>query len=666
MNLEHMCFGVLAALAAASASAETFRAVSPDGMNEIRLEVAADGMRYSVLRGGRTLVEPSLLRLETEERGVLDGRSAEAKAETKFFSGTIDTPFYKKSGVDLAANVAEVSFGGWSVVLAARDDGVAWRFATAFEGDLTVVGEEAEYILPEGATLCYSTVEGFQTGFEQTASFGKVSEVPAGRGDIVLAPMTAVVPGAGVVGMTESDLLRYPGLNFRRRDGETFMRAAFAFAPDPEKVEVGRRMTSVKGRLPYLVKTDGSRAFPWRVFVTADSPSGLVSSDIVYALASPCRVDDMSWIRPGLVQWDWWHGFEISDVPGLRSGCNRETYRAYIDFAAANGVPYIIMDEGWSEKLDLDRPRAEADPEGVIRYGREKGVGVILWAAWAPLMKAEDRARIFDRYAAMGAKGFKIDFMQRDDADLERFLEDTARDAADRRLVVMYHGIHKPTGLCRAFPNILNYEGVYGLEQGHGSGGQKRIVPNDCAIPYMRGLAGMMDYTPGAMHNRAFDAPEFRSADRDEPRGCYGTRCHQLALFPLFEAPVQMLCDSPTRYRAAKECFDFMAKVPTVWDDTVGVAGEIGRFSAVARRRGGEWWLGAVTDWDGRDLELPTAFLGGGEWRVEAFEDAADADVDAESYVRREFRIKAGEPLKARLAKGGGFAARISPLSALR
>ena len=657
-----IAFAAAAVFAASAAHSEAFSALSPDGRNEIRLEADADGMSYSVFRDGKALLLKSRFLLETEEHGALDGRGAKAKAETRRLSGTVATPIYKKAKVDLSANETKVSFGDWAVAMVARDDGVAWRFETLFEGELTVKDEVTRFKFPGAATLCYSMVGGFQTGFEQVASYGKVGEVKNDGRDIVLAPMTAIVPGVGVVGVTESNLLSYPGLNFRRNGDDSFMLAAFASAPDPEQVSVGKRMTNVKGRLPYLVKTNGRRSFPWRVFVVADDASGLVSSDIVYALAEPCRLKgDLSWIKPGLVQWDWWHGFKITDVPGLKTGCNYETYKAYIDFAASKGIRYIIMDEGWSEHLDLDRPRAAANPEGVIEYGKEKGVGVILWAAWAPLMKAEDRARIFGRYSKMGAAGFKIDFMNRDDAELERFLEATAADAAAHRLVVMYHGIHKPTGLCRTFPNILNYEGVYGLEQGHSRGGQKKIPPNDCAIPYMRGLAGMMDYTPGSMHNRAFDAPDFRGDDKDEPCGSYGTRCHQLALFAIFEGPVQMLCDSPTLYRRNMECADFLAEVPTVWDDTVGVAGEIGKYASVARRKGDSWWLGAITDWDAREMELPTRFLAGGEWNAEVFQDGPDADTNAESYTRRVVTVRAGEPLKVRLAKGGGVAARFTP-----
>jgi len=414
-------------------------------------------------------------------------------------------------------------------------------------------------------------------------------------------------------------------------------------------------MTDVKERHPYLAKTKGTRTFPWRVFVIGDSPSDLVASDAVYALAEPSRVADASWVKPGQVAWDWWHGFKITDVPGLKTGCNFETYKEYVNFAAANGIAYIIMDEGWAENLDLNMPRADVNVPGVIAYAKGKGVGVILWAAWAQLMDRGKRLRVFDHYGAMGAKGFKIDFMNRDDQLLERFLEETAADAAERKLVVMYHGIHKPTGLCRTYPNVLNYEGVYGLEQGHSIGGRRVVVSNDVNLVYTRMIAGAMDYTPGAMRNRAFGAPDFVKG-RDA-NACYGTRCHQLALFPLFEAPVQMLCDSPTQYRTAPECTAFLTKVPTVWDDTVGVAGEIGKYAAVARRKGGRWWLGAITNWEAREIMLPTGFLGDGEWVVEAFEDAPDADVNAEHYVRRTFIVKSGEPIKAKLAPGGGFAA---------
>ncbi len=673
-------FALAFAACAQDADKNVARAISPDGLNEVRLEIGEEGLKYSVWRRGKAIVEPTELALKV---GVswLNGREehvpgAEVKTEERKVEGTLATPIYKKSAIDLAANETKVDFGDWAVRLHARNDGVAWRFETEFDSPGTppamlVTAESTTVRFPKGSELCYTVAPGFMSGWEKPAQIGPVESVPAGHPQIVMTPFTATVPGAGVVTVTESDLREYPGLNFYRREGETDTLRSWQ-AGFPKEYEGGcygiKRKIKVASREPYLAKTVPKRTFPWRVFVLGDTPSDLVSSDAVYALAAPqsrlhliMRGNDFSWVKPGKVAWDWWNGFKITDVPGLKTGCNFETYKEYVNFAAANGIEYIIMDEGWSEKLDPEKMREGVNVPGVIAYAREKGVGVILWAAWAPLFDREMRIRVFERYAAMGAKGFKIDFIERDDQEAERFLEETAAEAADYHLLVMYHGIHKPTGLQRTYPNILNYEGVYGLEQGGSIGGRKVVVSNDINLVYTRMVAGFMDYTPGAMRNRAFDAPPFDKAK--DARACYGTRCHQLALFPLFEAPIQMLCDSPTQYRTAPECTAFIAETPTVWDETAGVAGEIGKYAAVARRKGGEWWLGAITNWEPRELELPTSFLGEGEWEVEAFADAPDADVNAENFTRRRFTVKAGKSIMVRLAPGGGFAAKFTPLA---
>ena len=651
---------VTSSFAAASADAqELFRAVSPDGLNALTLEVGKDGMKYSVLRRGKVLVESTGISLFVAGRKALDGNGVTAKTSQHKISGTLETPFYKKSSIDLAANETRVDFGDWAVVLHARNDGVAWRFETAFTGEISVTGESANIRFPKGTMLCYTQAGGLVSGWERPAKIGLVESVSAGHPQIVMTPFTATVPGRGVFTVTESDLRDYAGLNFFRQEGEADMLRSWQ-AGVPKKLDRNRRRIKVKSRESRLARTSGTRTFPWRVFVLGDSPSDLVSSDTVYALATPCRIKDTSWIKPGQVAWDWWNERKITDVPGLNTGCNYETYKAYIDFAAANKIPYIIMDEGWAERLDLNRPRAEVNVPGVIEYGKKKGVDVILWAAWPALTDREERVKIFERYAAMGAKGFKIDFIERDDQESERFLEAAAADAAEKKLVIVYHGIHKPTGLQRTYPNILNYEGVYGLEQGGGKGGRKDVTSNDVNLIYTRMVAGFMDYTPGAMRNRAFNAPEYVRG-RDAV-ACYGTRCHQLALFPLFEAPIQMLCDSPTQSRREPECTSYLVNVPVVWDETVGVAGEIDAFAAVARRKGTDWWLGAITNWDKREVAISTDFLKSGKWKVEAFEDAPDADVNAEHYVRREYTIKAGETLKVKRAPGGGFAARFTPI----
>jgi alpha-glucosidase len=635
----------------------SFSAFSPDGRNEVRLELGENGIKYSVWRRGKAMLKPVNISLRIKDKKLLNGKGLTPTVTKRAVNGKISTPNYKKSFIDLAANETRVWFGEWGIRLHSRNDGVAWRFETDYPDEIYVTAENTAVKFPEGTELCYSQVGSFATSFENPCRVGLVESVKPGHPQIVITPFTASVPAAGVVTVTESNLLDYPGLNFYRVKKEKDVLRSWQAGLPSETVRKGRWIR-VKKRFPYLAKTKGKRLFPWRVFVLGDEPSALVSSDIVYAIAEESRLKDVSWIKPGLVQWDWWHGFKITDVPGLKTGCNFETYKAYVDFAAQNRVRYIIMDEGWSEKLNLDKPRESVNVAGVIKYGEKKGVNVILWAAWSMLSTKEDRERIFSRYSAMGAKGFKIDFMDRDDQMLERFLEETAADAAKYKLVVMYHGIHKPTGLQRTYPNILNYEGVYGLEQGHSRGGKKVVLANDVNIVYTRMVAGFLDYTPGAMRNRSYDAPPFVKGN--SPSACYGTRCHQLALFPIFEAPVQMMCDSPTQYRTAPECTSFLTKVPTVWDETCGVLGEINKFAVVARRKGDKWWLGAITNWDEREMEIPTAFLGSGNWEVEAFEDAEDSNVDAENFVCRKYKIKAGDKIKVRLARGGGFAACFS------
>ena len=366
MNGKILTFAVVGmAIAAQTAFADEgrqFLLTSPDGLNELRLNVDKDGMVYSVLRRGKVVVEPTDIALKIERRGWLNGKTAGKglpalpTMATRKVEGTLSTPIYKKSTVDLAANETRVDFGDWAVVLHARNDGVAWRFETDFEGEITVRGENTTVRFPKGTELCYTQARGLVSGWEKPAMIGSVESVKAGHPQIVMTPFTATIPGAGVVTVTESDLLDYPGLNFYRHEGETDRLRSWQ-AGVPKELEGSRRRVRVKTRESYLARTKGVRAFPWRVFVLADTPSGLVESDIVYALAEPNRIGDAFWVKPGQVAWDWWNGRRITDVPGLKSGCNYETYKAYIDFAAANNIAYVILDEGWAEKLNLDKPR---------------------------------------------------------------------------------------------------------------------------------------------------------------------------------------------------------------------------------------------------------------------------------------------------------------------
>jgi alpha-glucosidase len=384
--------------------------------------------------------------------------------------------------------------------------------------------------------------------------------------------------------------------------------------------------------------------------VISETDKELLNNDIVEKLASPPRFDDHSWVKPGQVAWDWWNNWNITGVD-FKAGINTQTYKYYIDFAAANKLPYIVMDEGWSEFYDLLKIKPDIDLQAIINYGMQKNVGVILWATWYNVFRQMDTA--FPLYAKMGVKGFKIDFFDRDDQVVVRSTYDIAKKAAENRLMVDYHGIYKPTGLQRTYPNVIGYEGVKGLENFKWANEDQPLYT--VTIPFIRMIAGPMDYTPGAFRNAT--KAIFRPVN-DNPVA-KGTRCNQMAEYVVFYAPLQMLSDNPTIYMKEQECTDFITKVPTTFDETVPLDSKVGEYVAIARRKGNEWFVGAMTNWTVRDLTLDFSFLPAGNYTAEVFKDGANADRNATDYKKEVINISAGDKITIHLAPGGGWAARI-------
>ncbi len=397
---------------------------------------------------------------------------------------------------------------------------------------------------------------------------------------------------------------------------------------------------------------------PWRVVVISKSDKELANNDMVQKLGAPCRLSDVSWIKPGKVAWDWWNDWNITHVD-FRAGINTPTYKYYIDFAAANKISYIIIDEGWSADGDLLKIKPDLALQEIIDYGKQKNVGVILWATWFAVHNQMETA--FAKYSAMGIKGFKIDFLDRDDEKMTSSTYAIAEKAAQYKLMVDYHGMYKPDGLQRTYPNVINFEGVKGMENVKWT--PHDDVPRyDVTIPFIRMLAGPMDYTPGAMRNsiKANFHP-LNSLPMSQ-----GTRCHQLAMYVVFEAPLEMLADNPTVYMKEQESTDFIAGIPTTFDETVALDGKVGEYVALARRKNMTWYVGAMTNWDPRDLTLDLSFLPQGKYIVELFQDGINADRDATDYKRRMIPVSSGDKLSIHLSNGGGYAARIVPLEAYR
>lgn len=466
--------------------------------------------------------------------------------------------------------------------------------------------------------------------------------------------MPAVLPkieGTRMV-VTETDLEDYPCMFLRAEGGVPC--AAFPPVVLESRLKEGSdRNEEFVRTAPYIARTQGTRTFPWRLVTIDPDDRSLLENNLSYVLASPSVEGDASWVRPGKISWEWWHSLNLYGVD-FRAGVNTQTYKYYIDFAASYGIEYILLDEGWSvSTLNIREPRPEVDLAELIRYGREKGVGVVLWTLWNPMKR--DLEGILDTYRDWGVKGIKIDFMQRSDQEMVRFYEQIARAAFDRGLLVDFHGAFKPAGLQRKYPNVLTFEGVYGMEHDKCS---TDISPvHDCTLPFTRMVAGPMDYTPGATRNAT--QADF-AISWDNPMS-QGTRAHQAALYVLFESPLQMLCDSPSNYLRTPEFTSFIAAVPTVWDQTVALDASVGEYAAVARRNGAKWYIGAITDWTPRTLQAQLSFLGEGRYRMTVLEDGINADRIAHDFRVRTCEVTRNDTIDLPMAPGGGWAAIIEP-----
>ena len=633
--------------------------------NEIRLYEKP--LAYEIVSGGKTVVPKTEIGIELDGKNLKDAQHR-GLSKGSAVPGTLKekTPVYKKGslghgGVESTPSYAGADFGDFEVRLVARADGVAWRFEV--KKAATIGFENASLTVPAGARCWFNRTGAKSWGNEETVpEFADADRLPNDSGSIFYLPFVYSVDGK-TVAVTETDLHSYPIWNFGKVEktdaGMKLSAAMEKFPKTTERVggwggekglKTGGRWVRIKDHEEYLVKTDGPCALPWRTFVIADAPSKLCEADIVYALATPPK-GDFSWVKPGKVAWDWWNAFDNG------AGCNTKTYERFIDFAAKNGVEYVIFDEGWSESLNIWKYSREVDVPHLIDYANKKGVGIILWMAWAQVYGEE--AKVAEHFSKLGAKGFKVDFMDRGDAEVATFLEKFAAECAKHKMLVDYHGAYRPVGLNRKYPNVINYEGIHGLEQMKWAPANKDMPMNDVACFFLRLTAGPMDYTPGAMLNKPYG--KYSSGDGGRYPGSVGTRCHQMAMMSLYEGYLQMLCDSPTNYEKNEECFKFMAKVPTVWDDTVGLGGCPETYAAAARKaKDGSWYASGLCNKEPREVSFDTAFLKDGEWNAELFRDAQDCATEPTHYVHETKSVKAGEKMTVWMAPGGGFTVRFS------
>lgn len=627
-----------------------------------RICVSFSGFKYSVTADGQEMIAPSEISMTLAD-GTVYGRGAKLQSvKRKSFDSTYKTPFYKKASVKDQYNEMTLVYKNFNLVFRAYNEGVAYRFVSKSDKNFKVKSEDVEFRFPDNwkvwAAYCNSKNKDKKDifcSFESHYNHVNVKELDSNKAAFL--PVAAEASNGYKIVITEADLFSYPGLLLTNWDNSTSLKSFHAALPkDVWQGGHNQLQGLVKSRYDYIADCTPGTAFPWRIIQIAREDRELTNSDLVYKLSTPADPNkDWSWVKPGKVAWDWWNDWNIGGVD-FKAGINNKTYQHYIDFASENGIEYVILDEGWAVcgEANLFNVVPEINIEDLCAYAKSKNVGIILWAGYWAVNK--DMENVFLHYSRLGVKGFKIDFMDRDDQQMVDFYTACAKMGAKYRMMVDFHGAFKPAGLQRTYPNVLNFEGVYGLEQLKWLKDSASQVNYEVEIPFIRMVAGPMDYTPGAMRNSTRDT--YRPVVI-EPMS-QGTRCRQLAEYIIYDAPFEMMCDSPTNYRKEQECTTFMAGVPTVWDETVAVGGKIGEFVTMARRSGENWWAASMTNWDERDLTLILDFLPAGSFKAEIFKDGANADKLACDYAKEERTVISTDKIKLHLAPGGGFAIKFT------
>ena len=621
---------------------------SPDNRIQVKIRTG-DKIQYDVLLGGRTLLENSTFSLDIEHRTLgLQPKVIDSKERS---NDQVLKPTIRQKFAQIRENYKELRLtmeGGYAVSFRAYNEGVAYRFETTLPSQqVKVYGEQDNWNFPSNLEVYYPQEDSFFSHNERKYLPQFLSNI----GRTSLASLPAIVDEGGTkIAIAESDIEDYPGMWLRggERNG-----LASTFPPYPlkEKLEHDRDLRVVESA-DYIALTSGTRTFPWRVMGIAERDGDLLTNQLVWLLEKPSQLQDTSWIKPGKVSWDWWNANNISGVD-FKSGINTQTYKYYIDFAARYGIPYIILDEGWYKLGNVLDVVPEINMEELTAYAKQKNVGIILWVVWKTL--DDQLIPALDQYEKWGIKGIKVDFMQRSDQPVMNFYTKASREAAKRKMLVDFHGDQKPASMTRTWPNLINAEGVRGLEWSKWSA--EAEPEHNVTLPFTRMFLGPMDYTPGAMHNATRKS---FSPIHDQPMSL-GTRCHQLAMYVVYEAPLQMLSDSPTNYLREPETMEFLSAVPTEWDETRVLDAKIADYVVVARRNGRDWYVGAMTDWTARSLEIDLSFLGDGNFTMDSYQDGINAERFASDYKKATSSVDKGRKLKINLAPGGGWAARIHP-----
>jgi alpha-glucosidase len=649
-------------LFAAAAAAQKQTLQSPDGKITVTVHLG-ENISWSVSHEQTEVVAPSPLALRLQDGRTWGERPRLKRKHLRSIRQKVEAPFYRKAEIDDVFNELTLDFAGsYGIVFRAYNQGAAYRFTTTEKKELVIENEDVTLNFGADHTV-YGAYSNGDTSRLETQFFNShenvYTVVPVSRlnrSRLLLLPFAVSLGDGKKLCFTEAALDDYPGMYLLNGDGGRSVKGVFA--PVPKATKLGGHnllQQLVIERESYIAKTSGPRSFPWRVLAIASEDRELLDNDLVYLLAEPSRLTDIAWIKPGKVAWEWWNDWNLDGVD-FRAGINNETYKYYIDFAARYGIGYVILDEGWSVNLkyDLMQVVPEINVRELVEYGRQRNVGIILWGGYWAVDR--DMENVFRHYSEMGVKGFKVDFMDRDDQPMVNFYTRCVETAARYGLLIDFHGTCHPTGLNRTYPNLINYEGVFGLEQLKWSPATVDMVTCDVTMPFIRMLAGPIDYTQGAMRNAT---RENYFPVNSEPMS-QGTRCRQLAEYIVFMSPLNMLCDHPSNYLREHECTQFIASVPPVWDQTVTLDSKIGEYIHIARRKDATWYVGGLTNWTERTVTLDLSFLGEGSYQAELFRDGINADRSARDYKHEVTDLPADRKLTVTMKPGGGFACKLT------
>lgn len=635
------------------AAEKTYNLTSPDG--KLKVEVfAGQGLSYQVSYDNAIVLSKSNIDIILSKRVSIGMDSRVMRVQRKKIEEMVESPFYRFKEFVAACNELNLKLkNGFGVVFRAYNDGVAYRFYTTRKDEVIIENEVAEFNFPEDYTayLPYSTNDEKPMAMAYQNIYD-VTPLSKAKDKLAFLPVTV---DCGNVKLTvlESDLEAYPGM-FVQAKGTSLQGT---FAPYPTKTDFypWRVQEYVTETADFIAKTTGARNYPWRVLAVTTDDRQMPVNNLVYALASPNRIGDYSWVKTGKVAWDWWNDWNLKGVP-FQAGINMDTYKYYIDFASQNGIEFVVLDEGWynPKSGDMLTVIPELNLEELIAYGKQKKVDIILWTVFNVLDKQLEAA--CKKYSEMGIKGFKVDFLDRDDQTAVEMVYRIAEATAKHKLTLDLHGIYKPTGINRTYPNIINFESVFGMEEVKWTEIENNMPLYDVTFPYIRMMAGPVDYTPGAMSNRSkADWKAMYSSPMS-----MGTRCHQLATYIVHDSPLTMLCDAPTNYKGEEECVEFITSIPVDVDATFIADGKLGEYIVTVRQKDADWYIGGMTNWDERDIVLDFSFLPEGKsYQATVFTDGINANKNAEDYQASSYTVDHTKKLNIHMASGGGFAIRL-------